>query len=95
MGIYSSTISVSQDITLRKSIRKYVIEESRLLDTIATAQMEQEIQDRVVKVAEENLAKMKEETGVEASLEEDDMRVYLQQVIEEVKKSKNHSTRGS
>ena len=31
LGFYFSAISVSQDMTLRKSIRKYVIEESRLV----------------------------------------------------------------
>jgi hypothetical protein len=89
LGFYFSAISVSQDITLRKSIRKYAIEESRLLDSIAQAQMEQEIQSRVVKLAEENLDKMKEETGVEASLKEEDMREYLHEVLAEIRNAKN------
>jgi hypothetical protein len=40
-------------------------------------------------VAEENLDKMKEETGVEASLKEEDMREYLQEVLAEIHNAKN------
>jgi hypothetical protein len=42
-GIYSSEISVAEDSELRKSIRRYAIEESRLLDSIGMAQMEREM----------------------------------------------------
>ena len=38
-GLYSSAITVSQDIALRNSIRKSVTEQSKLLDSIGTAQM--------------------------------------------------------
>ena len=43
IGIYGSAISVSEDSMLRKSIRKLIIKETKLLDSIATAQMEQVI----------------------------------------------------
>ena len=48
LGFYFSTISESQDIQLRKSIRQYVMQESNLLDNIGSAQMEQQIQSKVV-----------------------------------------------
>jgi len=48
IGIYSSAISVSEDSKLRQSIRNFAIKESRLLDSIWTAQMEQEIERRVI-----------------------------------------------
>lgn len=43
-GLYSSAAFVSQDSTLRQSIRRSVTEQSRLLDSIGTAHMEQELQ---------------------------------------------------
>ena len=46
-GLYFSAISVSQDLTLRQSIRKSVMEQSKLLDNIGTAEMEKEVQKRV------------------------------------------------
>ncbi|MFZ0405703.1 MAG: hypothetical protein WAL79_07750, partial [Nitrososphaeraceae archaeon] len=39
-GLYFAAISVSQDMTLRQSIRKSVMEQSKLLDNIGTAEME-------------------------------------------------------
>ena len=41
-GLYSSAVTVSQDTTLRLSIRKSVSEQAKFLDSMGTAQMEQE-----------------------------------------------------
>jgi hypothetical protein len=42
LGFYFTAIYISQDMQLRRSIRKYVMQEStKLLDSIGTAQMEQ------------------------------------------------------
>jgi len=91
-GIYSSAISVAEDSELRKSIRRYAIEESRLLDSIGMAQMERQIEKKVLAFTKRNQYRMIEKTGIQSSLSEDDMKQYLQQVIEEVKKTKNPST---
>jgi hypothetical protein len=87
-GIYSAAISVSEDSNLRKSIRNFAIKESKLLDSIGTAQMEQELQKRVLKITESLEATMIQETGVQSSLSEDDVKEYLHEVLQEVKKGK-------
>jgi hypothetical protein len=89
VGIYSSAISVSQNATLRQSIRKLVLNESKLLDSIGTAQMEQELQKRVLKVTKEQEETLMEQTGVQSSLNEADLKKYLSQVIEELERTKN------
>jgi hypothetical protein len=86
VGIYSSAISISQDSELRKSIRTLAIRESKLLDSIGTAQMEQEIQKRVLTFTKRNQDRMAEETGIQPSLTDEDVKAYLEQVIKEVKK---------
>jgi hypothetical protein len=83
VGLYSSAIAVSQDSTLRTSIRASLLE---LVDNIGTAQMEQEIEKRVLKVAREQQEVLRESSGIESSLTEKDMKEYLEQVIKEVKK---------
>jgi hypothetical protein len=88
MGIYSSAVSISEDSRLRRAIRKFATTESKVLDSIGLAQMEQEVQKKVLRLAKEQEEKMVEETGVESSLDEDDMKEYLQEVIKEVKKSR-------
>ncbi len=88
VGIYSSAISVAEDSNLRRSIRSLTTEESRLLDSIASAHMEQEIQKRVLTLTKQNQDRLTEETGIQSSLTEDDMKSYLQEVIKEIQKSK-------
>ena len=48
IGTYYSAVSVAQDSKLRQSIRNLAIKESKFLDSIGSAQMEQEILRRVV-----------------------------------------------
>jgi hypothetical protein len=85
VGIYSSAISVAEDSKLRQTIRDIATKELRLLDNIGTAQMVQEIQKTVIGVTKRTQETMTEETGVESSLTEEDMKQYLEQVIKEVK----------
>jgi hypothetical protein len=83
-GLYFSAISVSQDTALRKSIRKSIMEQSKLLDSIGTAQMEKELQSRVLTVAKKASDIMTEKTGVEASMSDDDIKDYMELVTKEL-----------
>jgi hypothetical protein len=84
-GLYSSAISVSQDANLRQSIRKSTIKEIKFLENMGSAQMEQELQKRVLTIAKKNSDIMTEDTGVQPSLSEDEMKQYLDEVIKEIK----------
>ena len=72
-------------MTLRQSIRKSVMEQSKLLDNIGTAEMEKEVQKRVLTVVKKTSADMKESTGVEASMNEGEMKDYVELVIKELR----------
>jgi hypothetical protein len=48
IGIYSSAISISEDSRLRNSIRNFALKETNLLDSIGSAHIEQEIQNKVI-----------------------------------------------
>lgn len=84
IGIYSSSISLSQDSKLRGSIRKSAIAQLKLLESIGTAQMEQELRKRVLLIAKKQSDSMVEETGVQLALSEDDIKQYLDEVIKEI-----------
>lgn len=86
VGIYSFAISISEDSELRRSIRRFAIKELKLLDSIGWVHMEQEIQKRALRLANVQEETMIEQTGIESSLNEDDMKDYLNEVINEVKK---------
>ncbi len=88
LGIYYSAISVAEDSTLRQSIRTLALRESKLLDSIGIAQMEQEIQRKVLTLTKLNQERMAEESGIQSSLTEEEMMQYLEQVLREVKEQK-------
>jgi hypothetical protein len=85
IGIYSSAVSVSQDVSLRKSIRSSVEKQADLLHSIGIAQMEQEIENRVIRITKELQSDMIKETGIESSINDEDVKKYLAEVIEEVR----------
>ena len=82
---------MAEDSQLRKSIRRYAVDESRLLDSIGMAQMEEKIEKKVLTFAKRNQDEMTEETGIQSSLSEDDMKDYLKQVLQEVRREKTPS----
>jgi len=83
VGLYSAAVSVSQDNSLRKSVRESLV---GLLDNIGTAQMEQEIVRKVTRLARDNQQELEEQTGVSSLTSEDDIRQYILAVVEEKKK---------
>ena len=90
LGFYFSATSIAQDTNLRQSIRQQfaVIKESGLLDNIGTAQMEQEIRRRVLKIAKEQQEVLEEQTEIQQQpFSEEDIKQYLDEVLEEAKKS--------
>jgi hypothetical protein len=76
--------SLVQDNGLRFSIRRSAITNPKSLDSIGRAQMEQALLKEILKIANkfENTA---EESGVQPSVTEDDIKEYLEEVIQEIK----------
>jgi hypothetical protein len=85
-GLYSSAVVVSQDTGLRRSIRRSVTEQSKLLHSLGKAHMEQELQSRVLTVAKKLSDTMVKETGVEPSMTENEMKEYIEMVKNEIDK---------
>lgn len=86
-GLYFSVISISHDAKLRKSIQKLSIEEANMLHRLGSTQMQQEIQKRVVKLSREQEEVLKEQTGVEQHLTDDEIKQYVKDVMEEIQKT--------
>jgi hypothetical protein len=85
LGIYSASVSISEDTKLRQSIQRAAIKEStQFLDSIGTAEMEQEIERRVVLMTAATKEKMEKETGISSSFNNEDIRKYLQKVLQEI-----------
>jgi hypothetical protein len=88
IGIYSSAISVAQDSRLRRAIRNSVEQQSSLLDKIGTAQMQQEIENSVLSTIKSQAENLRTETGIDTSLDEDEIKEYMNEVIAEISPKK-------
>src|SRR5918995_4757406 len=89
VGIYSAAVSMSEDTKLRQSIRRSAIEDSKMLVSIGAAQIQEQLERRVIGDAKERAETMTRETGVQLSLSEADMRMYLSNVMREIKVLRN------
>ena len=67
-------------------ITRLAVRESKLLDSIGSAQLEQEIQKRVIVLSRKTARTMAEQTGIESSLSEEDAKEYLREVLAELKR---------
>lgn len=88
VALYSSAISISADSRLRQSVRNSIVEESRLLDSIGSAQMTKELEVKVLNIARNNLYHMTKDYGVQPSITENDLKSYVEDVIAEIKNSR-------
>ncbi|HYZ49269.1 MAG TPA: hypothetical protein VE593_00170, partial [Nitrososphaeraceae archaeon] len=81
IGLYVSALSVSQDSSLRKMIRKSTTD---LVYNIGSAQMEQQIESTVRKVIQNQQKELELQTGgYSHEVSEDDVKDYVQSVINE------------
>lgn len=83
VGLYASAISVSKDAAIRKSIRKSVINKSKLLGTIGDAEMQREVEKWA-----KNLSTIDYKTNVSSSMTVEDVKLYIQDVLAEVNKKR-------
>jgi len=93
-GLYSSALSLSQDITLRQHLRSIARNDENLLSSIGTAQMESEVKRAVSDlkdVADVEEKELAEKTGIETPIAENEVEDYLKQVIEEVSRARKKS----
>jgi hypothetical protein len=88
-GIYSSALSVANDVALRRSIKKSVEKQSDFLEKIGTAEEERQISNRILVLTRELSNKVTENTGVQSSFQDDqEIKDYLQTVLEETRRMK-------
>jgi hypothetical protein len=85
MGLYSSAVSVSQDTRLRQYIRKQTFDQSKLIESIGSAEMESEIIKKVKTLEKKEEENMLEDTGIPFSLSDDEVSDYIDSVMQELK----------
>ena len=63
-------------------------EQSKLLDSRGKAHMQKELEDRVLTIAKKKSDLMEEETGIEPSMTENEIKDYIEIVTKEIYKSR-------
>ncbi len=94
VGIYSSALSIASDAQLYKSVRKSLPPMSNLLGNIGNAQEIQRVRTKAIRITNELKDKISNETGVTPSVEEDDIKQYLNSVLEELQNRKENMEKG-
>lgn len=94
VALYSSAVSISTDSQLRRSIKRSIVEESKLLDSIGSAQMRKEIEVKVLHIARDDLDSIIQEYGIQPSLTENDLKTYVADVIEEIENTRRADAKG-
>ncbi|MFL6484421.1 MAG: hypothetical protein ACJ70Z_06895 [Nitrososphaera sp.] len=89
-GFYLSSVHMAQDARLRKLIKSSA--GSKVFGAMATAQLEQETEKRVLDIIEKEQEIIKEQTGIQPSLEHKDAKTYLNSVLLEIQSSRRTRT---
>jgi hypothetical protein len=87
VGIYSSAFSLSQNISLRASIRNLASQNTNLLHNLGISQMDLQIKNMVAKFKDRVLEEerdMKEQTGINSNMEVSEIEDYVKNVIKEI-----------
>jgi hypothetical protein len=90
-GLYSLAIILSEDVKVRQAIRNSAIEQSKLLGNISYAEMEHKITDRVIHVVKNISDKIVQDSGLETSYKDYDIKDEVRKVLEEIKNADKFS----
>ena len=82
-SLYRSAIAVSEDVELRRFIKNTANRELDLLGDMGTAQMYQQLENNVMEASKSNAFKLSQQTGIEPSLTDEEIKYYLKQVVME------------
>ena len=78
----------SEDTKLRQSINTLARKESTLLDVGAAAEIQKEIQNRVMLAIKASAKSLEEQSGVKPSLTDTEIRNHLEMVVQELRDTK-------
>lgn len=88
-GFYLSAVHMAQDSRLRRLIKASA--GSKVFGAMAAAQLGQETEKRVLDIIEKEREVIKEQTGIQPSLEQKDVKTYLDSVLLEIQSKKENN----
>ena len=92
IGLYAAASSISQDVRLRQYIKDLTRKDSSFLAAIGHAQLEKQVQSKasdLEDVVKEQRMELEKKSGVQSSIQEQDIKQYLLEVLQEVDRHKS------
>ena len=77
---------MSQDVTLRRLVKKSTTKEVKVLGSIGKAQVDQEIEKKVLAATNHESETLAQNSGIESSLSDIEIKQYMDEVAKELKK---------
>jgi hypothetical protein len=97
IGLYTSAVSISTDAELRRSIKRIAKSHISLLDSMVVSDARKAIEAKAVDAIREESTMITSRTGINADLEEGEIKTYLDRVLQELRgmrKGKKHNESG-
>jgi hypothetical protein len=88
IGLCRSANCVSEDAKLRRSINTLAKKESKLLDITSSAEVQREIQIKVMTTIKANAEMLEQQSGIEPSLSDEEIHEHLEIVTKEIRRQK-------
>jgi|SRR5215204_983820 hypothetical protein len=85
-GLYRSAVSVSEDVRLRSLIKNMTKSQAGLLGDMGSAEMQKELEKKVMIVVKSNTDILTRQSGVEPSMSDHEIIEYIHQATKEIKK---------
>jgi hypothetical protein len=92
IGLYAAASSISQDVRLRQYIKDLTRKDSSFFSAIGHAQLEKQVQSKasdLEQVVKEQRMELEKKSGVQSSIQEQDIKQYLLEVLQEVDRHKS------
>jgi hypothetical protein len=92
VGIYSSAITISSNVTLRQTIRSSLMGQSNLLGEIGVANINKEVEGKIRDLLKRYKKTMEEDIGIEFPSNESDVRLFVDEIMNELKTEKRKTS---
>lgn len=83
-GIYSSSVSLSEDVTLRDLVRKSATSQLKFLSSMSKGYLQDKIINQVFDTTQKFEENIEEQSGISSSLTKDEIKLYIRQVMDEL-----------
>ena len=84
-GIYSSSVSLSEDVNLRTLIKKSTISELKFMTSMSRGYLQDRVVNQVYDATQKFEKNIEEQTGISPSLSKDEIKLLIKQILDELR----------